>query len=255
MTDAHEPELEQMSDDDAVEVVEIRAELDETREEMGDTLTQLGDRLDPGNLMDQAKENVREATIGRVEETATRMSDMVMETIKRNPVPAAIAGAGLAMLWMNRSGGSSQKFNDGTRYTGGYRNGYQQEQGSGLTDTARDAASRVGEAVGGVGETVGSVGQDAGQAAGEMIGRAGETAQQVGWRLERFMQASPLAMGAIAAGAGAVVGALVPSTPVEQDMLGDASQQVGERIRDTVGDVAEKAQSSLDEVEEKVTSS
>ena len=118
----------------------------------------------------------------------------------------------------------------------------QQQSGNGLTDTARDAASKVGEAVGGVGE-----------GAGEVIGRAGDTAQEVGWRLERFMQASPLAMAAIAAGAGAVVGAFVPSTPAEKDMLGDASRQVGERIRDTVGEVADKAESSLDEVEEKVS--
>lgn len=242
MTDQHEreQELEQMSEEDATEVVEIRAELDETREEMGDTLTELGDRLDPGHLMDQAKENVRDATIGRVEETATRMSDMVIDTIKRNPVPAAIAGAGLAMLWMNRSDESSKQ--SPYQPQRDYRNGYQQQSGNGLTDTARDAASKVGEAVGGVGE-----------GAGEVIGRAGDTAQEVGWRLERFMQASPLAMAAIAAGAGAVVGAFVPSTPAEKDMLGDASRQVGERIRDTVGEVADKAESSLDEVEEKVS--
>ena len=98
--DLEEPDAEE------IEIAEIRADIEDTRAEMGGTLTELGDRLDPGNLMNEAKENVREATIGRVEETAKGMSDMVMETIKRNPIPAAMAGAGLALLWMNRSNGS-----------------------------------------------------------------------------------------------------------------------------------------------------
>ena len=82
---------------------EILGEIDETRREMAGTLNELGDRLAPGHLVDQAKENVREATIGRLEDTARGMSDMVFETIKRNPIPTAMAGVGLAMLWRNRS--------------------------------------------------------------------------------------------------------------------------------------------------------
>ena len=82
---------------------EILGEIDETRREMGSTLNELGDRLTPGHLVDQAKENVREATVGRLEDTARGMSDMVFETIKRNPIPTAMAGIGLAMLWRNRS--------------------------------------------------------------------------------------------------------------------------------------------------------
>ena len=99
--DVEQADLE--TDAETAETQEIRADIEETRVEMGGTLRELGDRLDPGNLMNQAKENVREATIGRVEETAKGMSEMVMETIRRNPVPAAMAGAGLALLWMNRS--------------------------------------------------------------------------------------------------------------------------------------------------------
>ena len=82
---------------------EILGEIDETRREMGGTLNELGDRLAPGHLVDQAKDNVREATIGRLENTARGVSDMVFETIKRNPIPTAMAGVGLAMLWRNRS--------------------------------------------------------------------------------------------------------------------------------------------------------
>ena len=140
-----------LTDEEQADAAEIRAEIEQTREEMGGTLNELGDRLEPGHLMDQAKENVRDATIGRVEETARGMSDMVMDTIKRNPVPAAMAGAGLALLWMNRSNGHD-----------GYRSGEYRAYGSGIrsamsANAERASVEKVGEVAGSVGDAVGSV--------------------------------------------------------------------------------------------------
>jgi hypothetical protein len=239
-------ELDQMTDEEAAEAIEIRTEIEETRLEMGGTLSELGDRLEPGHLVNQAKENVREATIGRVEETAKGMSDMVMETIRRNPIPAALAGAGLAMLWANRSNGHNG--NTGERRYGAYygtTSSYGQhqpygEQRQGMGDRVGDVASKVGE---NVGRTVGDVGENVGQGIG-----------QVGGQLDRFMHASPLAMGAIALGAGALVGAIVPETQQEREMLSDAGRQIGNAVRDTVDQATSKAEQAMDKAEEKVTS-
>ena len=231
----------QLSEDEQADVEEIKAEIDETRDEMGGTLNELGDRLDPAHLVNQAKENVREATIGRVEQTAKGMTDMVMDTIKKNPVPAAIAGAGLALLWANRASDDKDRYS----YAGNASRG----NGAGIAETAKDA---VGSAASSVGSTVGTVGENAGEAAGQVIEKGRETAEQVGFKLERFMQASPLAMGAIAAGVGAVIGALVPETPAEQQVMGDASRQVGETVRDKVGEATQTAEQSVDRLEEKV---
>ncbi len=263
------PPDEPMSDEEQVEVAEIRAEIEETRLEMGGTLNELGDRLEPGHLVEQAKENVREATIGRVEETAKGMSDMVMDTIKRNPIPAAMAGAGLALLWANRSSGHNGHSVDrrystyyGTTTSYGQAQPYpygQQSQGSeGIGDKVGGAASKVGDTVGQVGEnvgqTVGQIGQNVGQTAGQVGQNVGQTVGQWGNQVDRFMQASPLAMGAIAVGAGALIGAILPETPQEQQMLGDASRTVGETVRDTVDQAASKAEEQMDKAEEKVTS-
>jgi hypothetical protein len=241
----------QLDDADAESIVEIRTEIEETRLEMGDTLSELGERLEPSRLVDQAKENVREATIGRVEQTAKGVSTMVMETIKKNPIPAAIAGAGLALLWANRSSGSQ---NGNGAYGDYYRgNGYRGDESgsplSGVGNAASGVASGVGQGVGQVGQVVGQVGERGTQLAGGVIDSGRQTVQEVGWRLDRFMQASPLAVGAIAIGAGALVGALVPETPQEQQLLGDASRQVGTTVRDTVGQVTQKAEEKLDEAE------
>ena len=89
-----------------------------------------------------------------------------------------------------------------------YFNAPQQDLGSKVSGAASkvgDAASAMGEGVGGA---VSSIADGAQQATGEVVDRAGATAQQVGWKLDSFMQANPLAMGAIAVGAGAVVGSL-----------------------------------------------
>lgn len=234
-----------MSAEEQEEVAEIRADIEETRREMGGTLSELGDRLEPGHLVEQAKENVREATIGRVEETAKGMSDMVMDTIKRNPLPAALAGAGLALLWANRSKGEQH-----SRYP--YQSRLSSEgAGSDLGSKVGDAASTVGDNVRGA---LGSMAEGAHSVGGEVVERGGETAQQVGLKLDTFMKTNPLAVAAIAAGAGAALGSLVPETSKEREMLGDASRQVTSSVRDTVSDVATKAEQTMDRVEGEVSS-
>ena len=115
-----------------------------------------------------------------------------------------------------------------------------------VAGTVGDAAGSVGGAVGGA---VGSVAEGAQQATGEVIDRAGQAAGEVTWRLERFMQASPLAMGAIALGAGAVAGTLLPETEQERELLGDASRQVADTVRQTVDQAASKAEEQLDKTE------
>ena len=246
-------ELDQMTDEEAAEAIEIRTEIEETRLEMGGTLSELGDRLEPSHLMDQAKENVREATIGRVEETAKGMSDMVMETIKRNPIPAALAGAGLAMLWTNRSSGHNGDSSErrygayyGTTSSYGQHQPYGQQR-QGVGDRVGEAASKVGETVGQVGDNVSRTMGDVGENVGQGIG-------QVGGQLDRFMHASPLAMGAIALGAGALVGAILPETRQEREMLSDAGRQIGTVVRDAVDQATTKAEEAMDTAEEKVSS-
>ena len=238
---------------------EILSEIDETRREMGSTINELGDRLTPGHLVDQAKDNVREATIGRLEDTARGISDMVFETIKRNPIPTALAGVGLAMLWRNRSQPTNDTRYGANAYPGmpstSHFSGQQQDLGSKMSGAASkvgDAASTVGDGVGGA---VSSIADGAQQATGEVVDRAGATAQQVGWKLDSFMQANPLAMGAVAVGAGAVVGSLIPETEPERELLGDASRQVGTKLTDAVDEATTKAEKTFDDAEAKLTSS
>jgi len=124
-----------------VEIDVTRAQIEETRAEMSETIDAIKEKLSPQNLVQQAKETVREATIGRAQEMAGNVADSarqavstvadtarqaastareeaervmssasetakeagstIMETIQQNPVPSALIGIGLGWLWMN----------------------------------------------------------------------------------------------------------------------------------------------------------
>jgi hypothetical protein len=242
-------------DDAAAEdVTEIRGDIEQIRGEMGGMLHELGDRLDPNVLVQRAKENVRDATIGRVEDTAKGVSDMVMETIRRNPIPAALAGAGLAMLWMNRAtqdGGSVDRYGLPSSTAG--------DIGTQARSTAAGVAAGVGDTAGQIGETISQttsqVGDSIGTASRQVGETIGQTAEQVSWNFEQMMEANPLGLGLVALGAGAVIGALVPATPQEREALGDASRQIGTAVRDTVDQATQKAQEQLDRAEGSVAAS
>ena len=239
-----------LTHEEQTEAAEIRADIEETREEMGGTLNELGDRLEPGNLVQQAKANVRDATIGRVEETARGISDMVMDTIKNNPIPAAIAGAGLALLWVNRSNGNGTTRSGDRAYGYGGQFDRSGQAGPDIGQRAGQVAGTVGDSVSGA---VGTVKDGAGEAVSTVAQGATQAVDEVGWRLDRFMQANPLAMGAIAVGAGALAGTIIPETPQEQQFMGDASRQVADTVQQAVDDVATKAEETLDDTEQKVT--
>ncbi len=77
---------------------QIRTEIEQTRAEMSETIDALQDKLDPVRLREQAKEqakqNVRQATVGRAKEwvnragqTARGRGAIVLATIQRNPLP------------------------------------------------------------------------------------------------------------------------------------------------------------------------
>src|SRR3954465_5426969 len=92
-----------------------RADIEATRARMADTLEELGARLNPSRLKQQAKDKVRDATIGRVQtmaqttiEKATGAGRTGTGGGRENPIPAAMIAAGISWLvWNTRRGQSS----------------------------------------------------------------------------------------------------------------------------------------------------
>ncbi|MBA3533877.1 MAG: DUF3618 domain-containing protein [Ardenticatenales bacterium] len=126
----------------------IRAQIEQTRAEMSVTLDAIQEKLTPEAIKEQVKESVREATAGAAEEvvhtvraeardmvysageSARGVKYTVIETIKRNPMPAALAALSLGWLMMegkNNTPPPSRSYRDRDR---DYRSRNQYDSGS-----------------------------------------------------------------------------------------------------------------------------
>lgn len=111
---------------------EIREQIERTREDMSHTLNELQERLSPQHLAQQAKDSVREATVGRVQnlmesagDTASSVADRAQQVagtavhqVREHPVPVALAGAGAGLVWwlMRRSSNRPQTWDNDDMY-------------------------------------------------------------------------------------------------------------------------------------------
>lgn len=278
------------------DAAKLEADIARTRREMSGTIDEIQRRLDPERvkaqvteIADSAKSAVREATIGRVEEKIEEMKENVrefrgglMDTIRENPLPAALAAVGIGWLFMNGSGRSSSYGYGQARGAypyGGYQAGrYRPEESRrGWVGTVGNAAGRFGDRAGDtVGDVqdqaahvAGRVQQRAGEVAGQVQNRAGEMAGQVQeaaggmaeqagnvvssaqfeamrtrYRVENMMRSNPLAAGAVALAAGVVVGMALPETEPEHRFMGEARDNLMERA----GEVAQQAVEKVSQV-------
>src|SRR4051812_36275857 len=97
MNDSHENETEA-----------IRSDINVTRRRMDDTMDALGDRLQPRHLLDEFLGFLRgnssdgDNRLSHMREKLSRSAETAMnsvtDTVKKNPVPALLIGAGVA--WM-----------------------------------------------------------------------------------------------------------------------------------------------------------
>jgi Protein of unknown function (DUF3618) len=114
----------------SVTTEEIRSQIEQTRARMSETIDAIQDRLSPSRLMTDAKEKVKDATIGRVKDLINRSgeygnggrtsfgAERAIQVVKSNPVPMALIGAAVAALtagaWMRSRNGTSRTANRDT---------------------------------------------------------------------------------------------------------------------------------------------
>jgi len=229
------------------------------------------------DITGQAKTALREATIGRIEtmaqtagETAGGWRQSLVETVKANPLPAAVTALGVAWMFLNRPDhGSHSTYTSRSRYAGpgsgvygggGYGTVPRDTAGSGgLMDDGQQTVGRVADQAQ---QTAGQVVEQVHATAGEMIEQVQETSGQVVDRvqaeasraqgfLQRQLEENPLLVGAVAVAIGGVLAGTIPVTPREDELMGEARDRVmgtaKELTQDTmhkVGRVVEEAQSA-----------
>lgn len=242
------------------------------------TLTSNAAHQAVSGAVNEAKEAVGSAVstarhaMGEAAGTAKDAGATLMEFIRRHPIPSALIGVGLGWLWASSRGDGMAM----QRYKGhelGYGSAYDEAtwgQGSGVTSNARDhdghaarevvgevqervgrAAERVQERVGDlkerVQESLGTATTRAQETAGQWSSRTGDYARGMASGCQAMIAERPLAAGAIALGLGAAIGLLVPGTYRENQLMGEARDQVVDKVQDTAQEIAARARIVADE--------
>ena len=241
---------------------QIRAEIEDTRAEMSQTINEIQERLSPEHLMGQVKETVREATIGKVErvmETIGEVTEPAREamsragsTIKdagtsvgnsmwRNPIPFALIGLGVGMLWMKGRRGNG--YTDWSQNTS-LRPKRQNLSGSGEIDQTRTTTGGAYNegTFDQVKETAGNLANRSTEALSNLGSKARESATDVGNRFGQLLRENPLAVGAVAVAAGTAVGLALPSTRFESEYIGETSERLVDKAEEVARGAIDKVQ-------------
>jgi ElaB/YqjD/DUF883 family membrane-anchored ribosome-binding protein len=234
---------------DEFEKEDIRADIQQTREELSETIDAIQERLRPRNLVAQAGETVKEATVGKVKEMATSagemMSDAASQTreaaggameyvlesgwvqrIREHPVPAMIAGFGLSWLAFAEIGRAPRR---------AYRRAYYGPD----YDYAVGTTGQTGQS---------QTGQSRTDEWRDTLEPVRRTARRAGNGFQSAMRTNPLAMGAVAAGIGAAIGFALPETEAENEWMGESRDAMIDRAQDMARDAAERVKGAADSV-------
>ncbi len=213
---------------------QIRADLDRT-------LDEIERKLSPGELLDRSVDFLRNNGSDFIREAG--------ETVRNNPVPVLLTAAGL--IWLttsiatrNRSRMSGYEEGDEfSSYRGseGFEN-YGHNDGGirGKVDEARarmsNAAHRVGDRVSGMTDRVSG---RAHEVADRARGRVSSTMHSMRDRtqgarsdLMNLVQEQPIALGALALAAGALIGAALPITQYENRLVGPTRDRTLARAKE-----------------------
>jgi len=274
-------------DDTEARTQEIREEIAQTRVEMSETIEAIQERLTPSHLVAQASETVRNATTEKVKQmanTAGHAADQVMDssvaqTIRSNPIPAAMIGIGAAWLLMKGRTGSNRR--DYSRYrtdrgyssgaygsagygsVGGDRDYGSEASGRGAYDTGAYGAGAYGSErrdwrVGSASETAvgtsgtggyneygaGATGESSRvpEVGGDFRGYDRYRGRSAAGGFERVVRDNPLLVGAAAALVGVAIGMSVPASETENRLMGEARDSVVDRAKGLASEAADKVQ-------------
>lgn len=286
---------ESSSDDEAAQ---IRADIEHTRSEMSSTIDALQAKLAPEHIAEQVKEQVKQhaaeafdsakmavkqATVRKAEHIMENVTGAVnsvsrkarefmggdgsslLNTVRENPVPLVLIGAGLGMLFANLNSSKKAHARQGPDRESSYgTDNYDrfrdqpwrrsEENRPSTLDRTREAASDFAKRTQDTVSNVTSQARDqvshlADQARDQVSHFADQARDQVrhlGDTSQTVLRDNPLALGIAVLAAGAIVGLAIPETRVEQEYMGETRDQLFDKAqevaRDTLGKVQHVAQ-------------
>jgi ElaB/YqjD/DUF883 family membrane-anchored ribosome-binding protein len=251
------------------EVEQLKQEIHETQQELQQTVAAIQERLSPAHLKEQAANTVHDATIGRVHQMINRAEDRVNQAaestrhaatevsreVRNNPIPYVLIGAGVAWLFasrrQNRSGRNFESRQEwprtGTRATTelsedvAWGGSSMSEPASGSSGAGSYGGSELYGSPSYASTSYGSSPSDSAssRAYGSTLSRQARI-DRLRSRWDDMLQDNPMALGVAALAAGALLGATIPATEVENEYLGEARDTVVESAKTLAENAAQK---------------
>jgi ElaB/YqjD/DUF883 family membrane-anchored ribosome-binding protein len=254
----------------SMETDRIEADLNQSRHRLNDTLEALGHKLSPGQMVDEV--------LGLAQGQAGEFTSKLGRQVKDNPLPTLLIAAGVGMLLLNRNkGGDNSVSADDWRHERTYRSleeaRWNTPRNIGESDAdyedrvhhayvkTLDLKQRAGEAMHefkdrvkrtvegiranaeGARERMAHVLSEAKHGVEDQARKLGQTASTARHSAENFYADSPLAAGAIALAAGALIGAATPLSRPERETL----RGVADKAASTGADLAERGARMVEE--------
>jgi hypothetical protein len=255
---------------------EIRGDIHGTISEMGRTLDEIKYRLSPEELKSQAKERLREATVGRAANAKQRMEVSMheyqgafKETLKDHPLPSALAGIGLGWFLMSmikerkdRKMGRHYPAECHYYYSGetgtmeqicppGQERTWSGGMGAGESSRTGEMKEKMAEKTEEWKEQMSHSAEQAKMRASRFTSEARGRVSRTGNELRHQMQDNPMSVGIMALAAGAVLGLIIPESRWEDQMMGEKRDELLHRAREKGSEQVQKAKHAMEETMEK----
>lgn len=249
----------------------IRSRIDETRHRMDETIDALGQRFQGRHLVDEALNFVRKQTEnGNMTQFKTQLKHStdtaihtVVDTVKANPIPAALVGAGIAWYFYSQTRDDSTRngYADGDPIRGYYSdepyNGGESDVGQfvdgepeGLRERIREKAGelreRSQEAVHSARERLHQAGERAGELGSQVRERSGQLYRQSRERVSTAVDQHPLESGIVCLALGLIAGLALPTPPRVRSAVAPRARHLRERTQEVVDRGRQVARTAVD---------
>lgn len=214
---------------------QLEREIDQQRDHITELVDALGSKLSPGEIFERALSYSK----GGGREFAGNLG----HTVKENPVPALLTAVGLMWLF---AGSRHDSVGTTTTTTGTSRAGLGSSANIGsdhdkprIGERMQHLREGASEKAHSVSDKAHNVANSAKNVAGSARVKARSGAHRASEGFQHMLHDNPMALGAMAIVAGALVGSMLPVTRKEHELMGETSDRLTDRAR-------EKARSGLD---------
>lgn len=223
-----------------------------------------------GNVMqdvDKPISQVAGPALGRAAETAsvatpTMMSSIpsretgssVVETVMQNPLPAALMGLGLSWLLMNmyQSRKKSVDYDakrvdrhldrqiPNTLHTSSHGQPVMSQTHGADNNMFEDAQEIASSVASQIRDEVSDIADRTREQVSNLTSRVQQGARRVRYQYQQSLQENPLAVGAAALALGSAIGLALPSTPVEDKLMGKAHENLMHKVDEATHGTVQK---------------